>query len=82
LIKQYEPRYNIRLKDDESYLSVKVTLRDAWPRVLVPRKIVKDGGKYSGPYASACPSGVPSGAAVDITLIVHAVNNAANDCSS
>ena len=53
LIKQYKPRYNIRLKDDKSYVSVKVTVQDAWPRVLVTRKIVKDGGKYFGPYASA-----------------------------
>ena len=53
LIKQYKPRYNVRLKDDKSYVSVKVTLRDAWPRVLVTRKIVKDGSRYFGPFASA-----------------------------
>ncbi|HVM96352.1 MAG TPA: excinuclease ABC subunit UvrC [Candidatus Acidoferrales bacterium] len=53
LIKQYKPRYNIRLKDDKSYVSVKVTLKDTWPRVLVTRKIVKDGSKYYGPYSSA-----------------------------
>jgi len=53
LIKQYKPRYNIRLKDDKSYVSVKVTVQDPWPRVLVTRKIVKDGSRYFGPYASA-----------------------------
>jgi excinuclease ABC subunit C len=53
LIKQYKPRYNIRLKDDKTYLSVKVTLGDAWPRVLVTRRIVKDGSRYVGPFASA-----------------------------
>jgi excinuclease ABC subunit C len=53
LIKQYRPRYNIRLKDDKSYVSVKVTVRDAWPRVLVTRRIVKDGSRYFGPFASA-----------------------------
>ncbi len=53
LIKQYKPRYNIRLKDDKSYVSVKVTVKDPWPRVVVTRKIVKDGSKYFGPYASA-----------------------------
>src|SRR5215470_12464391 len=53
LIKQYKPRYNIRLKDDKSYVSVKVTTQDQWPRILVTRKIVKDGSKYFGPYASA-----------------------------
>jgi excinuclease ABC subunit C len=53
LIKQYKPRYNIRLKDDKSYVSVKVTVQAPWPRILVTRKIVKDGSKYYGPYASA-----------------------------
>ena len=53
LIKQYKPRYNIRLKDDKSYVSVKVTLQDPWPRILVTRKIVKDGSRYFGPYVSA-----------------------------
>src|SRR2546422_7505138 len=53
LIKQYRPRYNIRLKDDKSYVSVKVTVADPWPRVLVTRRIVKDGSRYFGPFASA-----------------------------
>src|SRR5713101_571446 len=53
LIKQYRPRYNIRLKDDKSYVSVKVTVKDPWPRVLVTRRIVKDGNRYFGPFASA-----------------------------
>jgi excinuclease ABC subunit C len=53
LIKQYRPRYNIRLKDDKSYVSVKVTVGDPWPRVLVTRKVVKDGSRYFGPFASA-----------------------------
>jgi excinuclease ABC subunit C len=52
LIKQYRPRYNIRLKDDKSYLSAKVT-KHAWPRIMVTRKIVKDGGSYFGPFGSA-----------------------------
>jgi excinuclease ABC subunit C len=54
LIKQYKPRYNIRLKDDKSYVSVKVTVQDTWPRIVATRKIVKDGSKYFGPYTSAC----------------------------
>src|SRR6266404_1239365 len=53
LIKQYKPRYNIRLKDDKSYVSVKVTIQDSWPRVLVTRKIVKDGSHYCRPFHSA-----------------------------
>jgi len=53
LIKQYKPRYNIRLKDDKSYLSIKVNVRHPWPRILATRKIVKDGSRYFGPYSSA-----------------------------
>jgi excinuclease ABC subunit C len=53
LIKQYKPRYNIRLKDDKSYLSIKVTTKDAWPRIFTTRKIVKDGSRYFGPFSSA-----------------------------
>jgi excinuclease ABC subunit C len=53
LIKQYKPRYNIRLKDDKSYLSVKVTTQHPWPRILATRKIVKDGNRYFGPFSSA-----------------------------
>jgi excinuclease ABC subunit C len=53
LIKQYKPRYNIRLKDDKSYLSIKVTTQHDWPRILATRKIVKDGNRYFGPYSSA-----------------------------
>ncbi|MGH7825182.1 MAG: excinuclease ABC subunit UvrC [Candidatus Binatia bacterium] len=53
LIKQYKPRYNIRLKDDKSYLSIKVTTEHSWPRILTTRKIVKDGSRYFGPFSSA-----------------------------
>ncbi|HJX10942.1 MAG TPA: excinuclease ABC subunit UvrC, partial [Candidatus Binatia bacterium] len=53
LIKQYKPRYNIRLKDDKSYLSIKVTTQHAWPRIFATRKIVKDGNRYFGPFSSA-----------------------------
>ncbi len=53
LIKQYKPRYNIRLKDDKSYLSIKVTVSHPWPRILATRKIVKDENRYFGPYSSA-----------------------------
>jgi excinuclease ABC subunit C len=52
LIKQYKPRYNIRLKDDKSYLSAKIT-NHQWSRITVTRRIVKDGGRYIGPFGSA-----------------------------
>src|ERR1051326_794479 len=53
LIKQYKPRYNIRLKDDKSYLSIKINVQHPWPRITTTRKIVKDGGRYFGPFSSA-----------------------------
>jgi len=53
LIKQYKPRYNILLKDDKSYLSIKVNIRHPWPRIIATRKIVRDGSRYFGPYSSA-----------------------------
>ncbi|MGH7899963.1 MAG: excinuclease ABC subunit UvrC, partial [Candidatus Binatia bacterium] len=49
----YKPRYNIRLKDDKSYVSVKITTEDQWPRVFVTRKIHKDKNRYFGPFHSA-----------------------------
>jgi excinuclease ABC subunit C len=53
LIKQYWPRYNIRLKDDKSYWHVKVTTHEAWPRLFLTRQVIKDGGKYLGPFHSS-----------------------------
>ncbi len=53
LIKQYKPRYNIQLKNNTGYWHVKITSRDAWPRVLLTRQVVKDGNKYLGPFHSS-----------------------------
>jgi excinuclease ABC subunit C len=53
LIKKHRPRYNIQLKDDKSYVSIKLSLADKFPRVYVTRTIRKDGSMYFGPYASA-----------------------------
>ena len=53
LIKRYRPRFNVRLKDDKSYPFIKVTLGDEFPRVERTRKLVNDGSRYFGPYASA-----------------------------
>jgi excinuclease ABC subunit C len=50
LIKKHKPRYNILLKDDKHYPYIKVTVNEPYPRVLMTRKLVKDGAKYYGPY--------------------------------
>ncbi len=53
LIKRFRPRFNVRLKDDKSYPYIKVTLGDDFPRIERTRKLVNDGSRYFGPYASA-----------------------------
>ena len=53
LVKRYRPRFNVRLKDDKSYPYIKITLGDDFPRVERTRKLVNDGSRYFGPYASA-----------------------------
>jgi excinuclease ABC subunit C len=53
LIKRYRPRFNVRLKDDKSYPYIKITLADDFPRIERTRKLVNDGSRYFGPYASA-----------------------------
>src|SRR5918999_1280907 len=50
LIKEYRPRFNVRLKDDKSYPSIAVTLGEPFPRVLVTRRRNIPGAKYFGPY--------------------------------
>ncbi|HQX63570.1 MAG TPA: GIY-YIG nuclease family protein, partial [Thermomicrobiales bacterium] len=52
LIKRYQPRYNVRLKDNKTYPYIKIT-NEEWPRVIATRRIVQDGGRYFGPYTSA-----------------------------
>lgn len=50
LIKEFHPRFNIRLKDDKSYPSIAVTLGEPFPRVLVTRRRDLAGARYFGPY--------------------------------
>lgn len=49
LIKKYEPRYNIMLKDDKSYPFIKLT-SEKYPRLIITRKVNRKSGKYFGPY--------------------------------
>src|ERR1700723_4335265 len=49
LIKQYQPRYNVLLRDDKTYPYIKLT-SERFPRVYVTRRLIKDGSTYYGPY--------------------------------
>ncbi|MFP2995494.1 excinuclease ABC subunit UvrC [Spongiivirga sp. MCCC 1A20706] len=51
LIKKYQPRYNVLLKDDKSYPWICIK-KERFPRVFLTRKLVKDGSEYFGPYTS------------------------------
>ena len=53
LIKEHRPKYNTILKDDKTYPYIKVTVGEAYPRVLFSRMMKKDHSKYFGPYTSA-----------------------------
>lgn len=53
LIKKHKPKYNVLLKDDKGYPYIKVTLGERFPRVVLARRVEKDGAKYFGPYFSA-----------------------------
>jgi excinuclease ABC subunit C len=53
LIKQKKPRYNIRLRDDKNYLSLRLDPREKFPRLTLTRRVLKDGALYYGPFASA-----------------------------
>jgi excinuclease ABC subunit C len=50
LIKEHQPRFNIRLRDDKSYPQIAVTLGEPFPRVLVVRRVAISGARYFGPY--------------------------------
>ncbi len=50
LIKEYQPKFNIALRDDKSYPYIKVTVNEPFPRMFVTRRVTNDGAKYFGPY--------------------------------
>jgi excinuclease ABC subunit C len=53
LIKKHRPRYNIDLRDDKTYVSVRIDPREDFPTLQVIRQVRNDGALYFGPYASA-----------------------------
>ena len=53
LIKQRTPRFNILLRDDKNYPYLQLTTAEAFPRVLVARRVARDGNYYAGPFLPA-----------------------------
>lgn len=53
LIKQKKPKFNIKLRDDKNYLSLRLDPREKFPRLSLTRRVLKDGALYYGPFASA-----------------------------
>ena len=49
MVKKYQPKYNIDLRDDKSYPFIRIT-NEPYPQVVLTRKIIKDGSKYYGPF--------------------------------
>ena len=53
LVKRHQPFFNVRLKDDKHYPYLKIDLKEDWPRVEITRRVLNDGARYFGPFASA-----------------------------
>lgn len=53
LIKQHHPKYNINLRDDKTYFSLRMDMKEPFPKLSIVRKVPADGAKYFGPYSSA-----------------------------
>src|SRR5437016_10811880 len=53
LVKQHQPRYNYKLKDDKSYPHLKLTVNESFPKVVITRRIQRDGALYFGPFLPA-----------------------------
>ena len=64
LVKKHQPRLNVRLKDDKSFLHIKLTIGEPFPRVLLTRRVRNDGALYFGPY-------LPASLARNLIKIIH-----------
>ena len=53
LIKKFRPRFNVKLRDDKNFISLRLSNTHPYPRLEVVRRIRKDGARYFGPFASA-----------------------------
>lgn len=71
LIKEHRPKYNTMLMDDKGYPFIKVTVNEAYPRVMLARTMQKDKAKYFGPFTSA-------GAVKDTIELIRKLYNVRN----
>jgi excinuclease ABC subunit C len=76
LIKKYQPRYNIQLKDDKTYPWICVK-KEPFPRLFSTRRLVQDGSKYYGPY----PSGRMMHALLDLIKRLYPLRTCSLDLS-
>ena len=53
LVRQHKPRYNIKLQDDKSYPHLKLTINEPFPKVVITRRVQRDGALYFGPFLPA-----------------------------
>ena len=53
LIKRHKPKYNVRLKDDKRYPYIKITWQEDFPRILIVRRMERDGARYFGPFTAS-----------------------------
>jgi excinuclease ABC subunit C len=53
LVKQHKPRYNVKLQDDKSYPHLKLTINEPFPKVVITRRVQRDGALYFGPFLPA-----------------------------
>ncbi|MFH1700289.1 MAG: excinuclease ABC subunit UvrC [Candidatus Zixiibacteriota bacterium] len=53
LVKEHKPRYNVNLKDDKRFPYLKLTVNEPYPRLMVTRRVLRDGSRYFGPYTNA-----------------------------
>lgn len=52
-VQQYQPKFNLRLKDDKSFPYLKLSLRDRYPGIYLTRRVESDGSRYFGPFSPA-----------------------------
>ena len=84
MIKEYQPRYNVLLKDDKSYPWIVVT-NETYPKVFMTRQHIKDGSRYYGPYTdvgsarATSPGSRPGKEDSALTIILRDARAAARD---